>query len=98
MFVFEFGPPIAELLQTQSLGFAIFALIEIAFEPLREMSLPKSAQNFPSQLYIACAHDLFFSELFCSRRKITSVVSRTIVQRMDAYLGSLIRLNRSLFG
>lgn len=59
MFVFELGPPIAELLQTQFLGFAIFALIEFAFEPLREIRLPKRAQNLASQSHTAIAHLLF---------------------------------------
>ena len=96
MFVFELRSPIAELPQTQSVHFAIFVLVQIASEPLSEMSLPKSAQNLASELYLAYAHDLFSSELFCSRRKITSFVSRTIVQRMDAYTNSLFSEIRSL--
>ena len=85
MFVFEPGLLVLELLEFQSVRFAIFALVQIVGEPLGEVCLPKSAQNLAPELRLASAHDLFSSEPFCSRRKIKSVVSRTIVQRMDAY-------------
>ena len=72
MFVPELGPLIAELLQTQTLGLAIFALIEVAFEPLLEMRLPKSAQNLTSQFHTALAHDLFSSERLAQRENHNS--------------------------
>ena len=69
LFVLELGPPVLELLQLQSLGLAIFALIEAALAPLREMRLPKSAKNLASQSYTAIANPVFSLGSLTQREK-----------------------------